>query len=86
MEIIEVSTFIHPKIYNRMPNIKTRVDDMLMAEAILRAGGSDKLDTATAEYKTELLSESTRKCEDRLKVSLSIHSRWIYNKKKTKIN
>ena len=48
---------------------------MLMAEAILRAGGSDKLDTATAEYKTELLSESTRKCEDRLKVSLSIHSR-----------
>ena len=69
--MIQVETFTDPKIYNRVPSLQAAVKDYLKAQAIEIS--EDRLvDWNTLEYRTETIKKSERKCEDRLKVILTV--------------
>jgi len=70
--MISVETFADPVAYNRRLEIQDSVKNCLRNLAKIE-DKNNRIDWNTEEFKTELISQSNRKCEDRLKVILIVN-------------
>lgn len=71
--IIAASTFTDPVIYNRIKSVQESVHQALRQQ-ILDNWSEITINWMSEKITTELIKESNRKCEDRLRVTLEVET------------